>query len=72
MLGATSDEVGGHHSDPVRVERILTELAALSDALVPLVDRLIAVLARFGGYDIRFATAPRRARSGHHDWVDRA
>ncbi|MCJ1703466.1 transcriptional regulator [Rathayibacter sp. VKM Ac-2926] len=60
------------HSDPERDERILTELAALSAALTPLVDRLTAVLARFGGYDTRFETALRLARSGQHDWVDKA
>lgn len=58
------------HTDPLWDQRILTELAALSDALAPLIDRLSTVLARFGGYDTRFELALQRARSGQWDWVD--
>ncbi|MFD2083136.1 hypothetical protein SAMN05421678_103261 [Actinopolymorpha cephalotaxi] len=59
------------HTDPDRDARILDELAALHRAMVPLVDRLTGVLARFTGYDSRFAAALRRAWHGEHDWVDR-
>ncbi|SDS21622.1 transcriptional regulator [Actinopolymorpha singaporensis] len=59
------------HSDRVGDARILDELAALHNALIPLVRRLAGVLARFDGYDARFAAALRRARSGAHEWVDR-
>lgn len=58
------------HADADWDERVLTELGALSDALAPLVGRLSGVLARFGGYDTRFEAARRRARYGHHEWVD--
>ncbi|MBE1877590.1 transcriptional regulator [Myceligenerans pegani] len=59
------------HDDGAWDDRVLAELAALSTALVPLAGRLTATLARFGGYDDRFEAALRRARAGHHDWVDR-
>lgn len=62
--------VPNDHSDAGWDTRILTELAALRDALVPLTARLTAVLARFAGYDVRFAAALRRAADGHPEWVD--
>lgn len=60
------------HLDPAWDERILAELAALSQQLTPLVGRLAGVLPRFGGYDDRFATALRRAQAGEHEQVDRS
>ncbi|GEL98174.1 hypothetical protein [Cellulomonas terrae] len=36
----------------------------------PLADRLRLLLARFGGYDARFAAARRRAHAGGTGWVD--
>ncbi|MET8866092.1 transcriptional regulator [Nonomuraea sp. NPDC004580] len=58
------------HSDPAWDARVLGELAALSDALTPLSDRLGRVLSRLRGYDIRFAAALARARAGEAGWVD--
>jgi len=59
------------HGDPDWDADILEELARLHRSLVPLVDRLTGILARFGGYDTRFAAALHRAYSGEHGWVDR-
>ncbi len=44
--------------------RVVEEFGRLSVALAPLVSRLGAVLARFRGYDDRFAAAQRRAVAG--------
>nr|WP_216645910.1 transcriptional regulator [Isoptericola halotolerans] len=62
--------VPNDHTDPERDGRVLGELAALATALAPLVQRLAGVLERFGGYDVRFAAALRRAQSGRSEWVD--
>ncbi|MER6511772.1 transcriptional regulator [Nonomuraea sp. NPDC001636] len=59
------------HSDPAWDARILHELSVVGRALQPLADRLTGVLARFGGYDTRFAAALARARNGEGAWVDR-
>lgn len=59
------------HTRPTWDARILDELAALSTALAPLIERLAGVLARFAGYDTRFDTALRRAQAGQNQWVDR-
>ncbi|WGW13441.1 transcriptional regulator [Saxibacter everestensis] len=59
------------HADTAWDQRILVDLAALSDALSPLIGRLSDVLARFGGYDVRFETARQRAQSGQHHWIDK-
>lgn len=59
------------HTDPVWDARVLDELAAVGDGLGPLIDRLVAVLPRFAGYDARFAEALARARAGDGGWVDR-
>lgn len=59
------------HIDPAWDARILDELAALNTALVPLIERLAGVLARFAGSDTRFDAALRRARAGQNEWVDR-
>ncbi len=59
------------HSDPAWDGGVLDELAALSVALAPLVERLTSVLARFAGYDTRFDAALRRAEVGQAEWVDR-
>ncbi|MEV4567745.1 transcriptional regulator [Nonomuraea sp. NPDC049419] len=58
------------HTDPAWDARVLGELAALSDALTPLSDRLGRVLSRLRGYDTRFAAALARARAGEAAWVD--
>ncbi|MFI9596502.1 transcriptional regulator [Nonomuraea sp. NPDC052265] len=59
------------HSDPAWDARILHELTVVGRALQPLAERLTGVLARFGGYDTRFAAALARARNGEGAWVDR-
>ncbi|MEU8899934.1 hypothetical protein AB0C65_29005 [Nocardia sp. NPDC048505] len=45
------------HADADRDHRVLDELAVLAAELVPLTDRLTGALARFSGYDTRFAAA---------------
>ncbi|MCC5575830.1 transcriptional regulator [Microtetraspora sp. AC03309] len=59
------------HSDPAWDARILSELADIDRAFLPLADRLGGVLTRFRGYDTRFTTALARARDGENSWVDR-
>lgn len=59
------------HRDPAWDERVLAELTAVGAALTPLSGRLAGTLGRFAGYDDRFEAALRRARAGHHDWVDK-
>ena len=59
------------HSDRERDERILAELAELGAALVPLVERLSGVRARFDGYAERFEAALSKAKDGHNDWIDK-
>lgn len=59
------------HTDPHWDERVLNELAALADAVAPLVDRLSDVLLRFSGYHARFDAALRSVRAGQHEWVDK-
>lgn len=59
------------HSDGDRDAHILAELTELSAALMPLVDRLSGVLARFDGYAERFEAALNMAKNGHLNWIDR-
>ncbi|MCW3158380.1 transcriptional regulator [Micropruina sonneratiae] len=59
------------HTDPAWDAPILDELAALSAALAPLIERLAGVLIRFAGCDTRFDAALHRARAGENEWVDR-
>ncbi|MBD7980512.1 transcriptional regulator [Oerskovia merdavium] len=59
------------HSDPAWEDGVLDELAAIDRAIAPLVRRLSDVLARFRGYDERFAAALRRVQAGDGGWVDR-
>lgn len=54
------------HADAPWDDRILDELDELAAELTDLVADLSAALARFGGYDRRFAEALQRARAG--DW----
>jgi len=58
------------HTDDAWDGRVLDELAAVERGLVPLADRLERLLARFAGYDARFATARRRAAAGEPGRVD--
>ncbi|MFY1690867.1 transcriptional regulator [Plantactinospora sp. WMMB782] len=57
------------HGDPAWDARVLDELATLARELARVVGDLSAVLARFGGYDERFALALARARAGEPGWV---
>ncbi|KAA9143503.1 transcriptional regulator [Microbacterium lushaniae] len=59
------------HLDPHWDAGVLAELGSLEGFLGPFIRRLSGRMARFGGYDTRFAAALRRARAGDHDWVDR-
>ncbi len=58
------------HDDPEWDARVVNELAALADELVPLAEVLTGTLARFGGYDTRFAAALARVRAGDPSAVD--
>ena len=72
QLRPTSDDrlATNDHSDPEWDTRVLDELAAIERGLTPLADRLGRLLARFQGYDTRFAVARRRAQDGDGGWVD--
>lgn len=59
------------HFDPAWDVRILEELTTLGRELVPLIENLSAILARFDGYVARYKSALRRATSGEHDWIDK-
>ncbi|MEV5751777.1 transcriptional regulator [Actinoallomurus sp. NPDC052308] len=59
------------HSDPAWDAGVLSELAGIDRAFVPLAGRLEGVLTRFRGYDERFTAALARAQAGEGDWVDR-
>jgi hypothetical protein len=58
------------HSDQAWDDGVLDELAAVNRALGSLNARLVDVLARFRGYDARFAGALQRAQAGEGRWVD--
>ncbi|GAA1868272.1 transcriptional regulator [Myceligenerans crystallogenes] len=58
------------HSDQAWDERILAELTALGRELALLTERLHAVLARFDGYAVRYASALDQAKGGRHQWID--
>jgi len=58
------------HSDPAWDAGVIDELAIVSRGLAPLAAGLAEVLARFRGYDTRFAGAVRHARAGDGRWVD--
>ncbi|MFI7234873.1 transcriptional regulator [Streptomyces cyaneofuscatus] len=57
------------HGDPAWDAQVLNELTALARELTGLVRGLVDALARFGGYDERFAAALTRARAGEGQWV---
>jgi hypothetical protein len=59
------------HSDEAWDAHVLGRLRTLDAALGPIVKALSARLRRFGGYDVRFATAVARAEEGDHTWVTR-
>lgn len=59
------------HNDEAWDARILSDLADLSAALVPLIGTLSEALPRFAGYDVRFGVALGKAERGAHEWVDR-
>ncbi|WP_106131304.1 transcriptional regulator [Pseudosporangium ferrugineum] len=57
------------HSDPQWDGRVLDELTVIGAELTRLIDALVSVLARFGGYADRFGAALARARAGDGQWV---
>ncbi len=59
------------HADKEWDQRVLSELAALSEVLRSLSGQLSALLARFRGYNDRFFAALERAEQGEHSWVTR-
>jgi hypothetical protein len=73
QLRPTADDrlAPNDHADAAWDARVLAELAAIERGLTPLADRLGHVLARFRGYDARFAGALRRVQDGDVGWVDR-
>ncbi|WP_166979774.1 transcriptional regulator [Paramicrobacterium fandaimingii] len=62
--------VSNDHTDLKWDARVLRELGELEHGLAPISANLESILSRFGGYDVRFTAALRRARSGEHEWVD--
>lgn len=73
QLRPTADDrlATNDHSDGEWDTRVLDELDAIAGHLSPLADRLEQLLARFRGYDGRFAAAVGHARAGDEGWVDR-
>ena len=71
LLAADDRLATNDHSDAEWDTRVLEELAAIAGHLSPLADRLEQLLARFRGYDGRFAAAVGHARAGDDGWVDR-
>jgi hypothetical protein len=59
------------HADPAWDQRVLGQLAGLSEDLRGIVRPLGDRLARFAGYDVRFAAALERVRRGDLTWVTR-
>ncbi|HQY34741.1 transcriptional regulator [Actinotalea sp.] len=59
------------HTDARWDDRVLDELGSLLRAVVPLTERLTAVLPRCDGYPERLALALTRAERGERSWVDR-
>ena len=59
------------HTDKEWDQRVLSELAPLSEVLQSLCGQLGARFARFRGYDDRFFAALNRAQQGEHSWVTR-
>jgi hypothetical protein len=56
------------HSDPAHDGRVLRDLRALHDDALPLVERLAALLARFGRYGDRLSAAVDRVEAGEQEW----
>ena len=59
------------HSDVAWDQRVLAELATLSDELDAVADALGVRLVRFQCYDVRFHSALTRALNGEPAWVAR-
>ena len=57
------------HDDTAWDDRVVRELADLERELRPVVHELARALARFAGYDDRFAAALTRVPLGGTDWV---
>ncbi|MCW4459170.1 transcriptional regulator [Microbacterium sp. MPKO10] len=57
------------HADADWDARVLRELSEIEHALAPISEEVENILNRFGGYDVRFTAALRRARGGELEWV---
>jgi hypothetical protein len=69
---STTDPLAANdHADSEWDGRVLQELSSLGDDLRTVCRELVGRLARFAGYDDRFATALARAERGEHSWVAR-
>lgn len=58
------------HTDPVWDDKVLADLEAIDREFSAIATRLAVALQRFDGYAERHSGAVRRARAGHHAWVD--
>jgi len=56
------------HDDPRYDASVIAELDDIDDAVQPICHDLAEVLARFGYYNGRLASARLRVRAGDHDW----
>ena len=69
---STTDPLAANdHSDSEWDRRVLQELSSLDEDLRAVCIKLAGRLARFAGYDDRFAAALARAERGEHSWVTR-
>jgi hypothetical protein len=60
--------VANDHTDREHDARVIGDLRALHDETTPLVNRLGALLDRFGRYEDRLSAAVARVEAGDHDW----
>ena len=58
------------HTDPRWDDRVIDSLAGLGAQLAPLSAELSGALARFDGYQARYAAAATRVQRGEIRWVD--
>ena len=64
----SGEAVVNDHTDPAHDRRVLGDLRALHDDVLPLADRLGDLLARFGRYGPRLSAAVEQVEAGDHDW----
>jgi len=58
------------HTDPRWDDRVIADLVGLRSALDQVCTPLVAALARFNGYQPRYARAADRIRRGETRWID--